>query len=125
MRTLAFSYDGTRVQGAGDPDGVGEQQCFVDLEGNASVIEVIHFEMGRCATTRTLSPAQPVPAQTKFELQPVDVGCIVTLTSEVELSVGQAFRPEAETERRRWASDYLQRVRRVLDDESAGRSFRT
>lgn len=108
----------------GTSDGVGEQQCFVDLEGNASIVEVIDFEMGRCATTRVVSPSPPVPTRTRFEIQPVDAGCIVTVTTEVDLPVGRAIPPDVEAEWRRWATEYLKRVRRVLGDEAGSQSFR-
>jgi hypothetical protein len=107
----------------GTPDGVGEQQCFIDLEGNASVIEIIHFEKGRCATTRVMSPTPPVPTRTTFEVQPIKAGCIVILTFEVDLAVGRGLRPDSETEWRHGAADYLERLRRVLDDEAGSPSF--
>jgi hypothetical protein len=102
----------------GTPDGLGEQQCLIDLEGNATILEVIPFEVGRCATTRILSPSPPAPTRTRFELQPIEAGCIITLTSEVDLPAGRISRPDGMTKWRRWATDYLQRVRRVLDDEA-------
>ena len=108
----------------GTPDGVGEQQCFIDLEGNATIIEVIHFEVERCATTRVVSPAPPVPTRTKFELQPIEAGCIVTITSLVDLPAGRVVRSDGETEWRRWAGEYLERVRRILDDEVGSPTFR-
>ncbi len=81
-----FKVPGTR-------NGVGEQQCFIDLEGNATLIEVIHFEVERCATTRVVSPSPPVPTRTRFEFQPIEAGCIVILTFEVDLPVGRGLRP--------------------------------
>ena len=108
----------------GTPDGVGEQQCFIDLEGNASVIEVIHYDVGRSATTRLVSPPPPVPTRTTFEVQPVKAGCIVRLASELDLPAGRALRPDGETEWRRWATGYLERLRRVLDREAGNPSFR-
>jgi hypothetical protein len=106
------------------PDGVGEQQCFIDLEGNATIIEVIHFEVERCATTRVLSPSPPVPTRTRFEVQPIEAGCVVILTSEVDLPAGRGLRPDSEAEWRHWAAEYLKRLRRVLDHEAGSLSFR-
>jgi hypothetical protein len=91
---------------------------LIDLEGNASIIEVIHFEVGSCATTRVVSPSPPVPTRTRFDVQPIEAGCIVTLTSELDLPDNRALRPDGETEWRRWATEHLGRVRRVLDDEA-------
>jgi hypothetical protein len=108
----------------GTPDGVGEQQCFIDLEGNATIIEVTHIEVERCATTRVVSPSPPVPTRMRFEIQPIGVGCIVIVTSEVDLPAGRIVRPDGETEWRHWAAEYLERIRRVLDDEVRSPSFR-
>ena len=103
---------------------LGEQQCFINLEGNAGVIEVIHFEVGRCATTRVMSPSPPVPTRTTLEVPPIEAGCIVRLMFEVDLPVGRGLRPDGETEWWHWAADYLKRLRRVLDDEAGSPSFR-
>src|SRR3954463_12080380 len=38
----------------GTPDGLGEQQCLIDLDGNPSIIEVIHFEADHNPASRII-----------------------------------------------------------------------
>lgn len=40
----------------GTGPGLGEQQCHIDHDGAASIIEVVELEPGRRAVTRLLSP---------------------------------------------------------------------
>ncbi len=56
--------------------GVGQQQCFLDLHGNTSIIEVVEYEEGRRAVTRAISPRPAVPVRSLHTVELLDVGCL-------------------------------------------------
>jgi hypothetical protein len=58
---------GYRVPGT--PDGVGEQQAFIDTAGNTTVIEVIEYSPGQRAITRQISPKPPIDTLSTWAVQ--------------------------------------------------------
>jgi hypothetical protein len=67
---------GYRVPGT--PDGVGEQQAFIDTAGNTTVIEVIEYSPGQRAITRQISPKPPIDTLSTWAVQSDGDGCIVS-----------------------------------------------
>ncbi|HEX8082095.1 MAG TPA: SRPBCC family protein [Jatrophihabitans sp.] len=105
---------GYRVPGT--PDGVGEQQAFIDTAGNTTVIEVIEYSHGQRATTRQVSPKPPVDTLSTWAVQSNGDGCIVSFQQDITVSPAQ--RPDAEAQNgwRAGVRDMLQRVRQTLHD---------
>src|SRR3712207_9467751 len=52
MRAIAFLDQARGIKVPRTPDGSGDQPYFIALHSNASIVEVSHFAMGRCPTTR-------------------------------------------------------------------------
>jgi hypothetical protein len=101
----------------GTPDGVGEQQCFIDVAGNKSILEVIEYDEGRRAVTRTLSPPDPDRTRMVYSLEPLGSGCILSLSLEMDASAEHCLNSTGRDQRRRRAQAqiYLLRVRQALD----------
>lgn len=71
---------GYRVPGT--PEGVGEQQALVGLDGVTQVVEVIECTPARRAVIKVVSPAMPVPVRLVYELEPLADGCFYTVRQE-------------------------------------------
>jgi hypothetical protein len=99
----------------GTPDGVGQQQCFVAPDGALSMLEVVEHVPARRAVTRTVSPSEPTPTRTSYDLTPFDGGCVLVFGVEVELFRDSALDPAGEQVWRREARGYLSRVQTALD----------
>lgn len=98
----------------GTPAGVGGQQCFIDHEGNASIYEVLEHEPARRQVSRLVSPAPAVPVRSSRTLEPLGTACLLTVGTEMDSSRGWS-----PAEQRQWTvavRDYLERVRRILED---------
>jgi len=110
--TVARSF---RVPGT--PGGLGEQQCFVDLEGNTSIHEVIEYSDARRAVTRMISPPSSIPLRATNSLEPLGDGCIFTVGMEFDAPAGTNWPQAQQDEWRRGALRYLARVRQTLAAE--------
>ena len=109
---------GFRVPGT--PAGLGEQQCFVDLEGSTSIHEVVEYVELRRAVTRMISPPTPVPLRATHQVEPLGEGCILSFGMEFDAPAGTIWPQEQQAEWRRTASRYLERVRHALAAEASG-----
>jgi hypothetical protein len=100
------------------PDGVGEQQGFVDLDGAVTIVEVVEHVPGRRAVIRQISPVAALPAWTTCAVQPIDDGSIVALATHLEPPPGVTLPPDwVERYSNDWrasAQDLLARVVRAL-----------
>lgn len=105
---------GYRVPGT--PDGVGEQQAIVGLDGTTTVIEVVDVVPEERVTVRVVSPgADPGHLSTTLLAPAPGGGTILTMISEFA-GPGHALRPEDELVWRAGTRDDLDRIRRTLDD---------
>ncbi len=102
----------------GTPAGVGQQQCFVDLDGNTTIIEVTEYLEARHATVQQVSPRPSVPFRSTYDLHPLEAGCILTVGLEGEAPSGSYWPRSLERDWRRQQQDYLDRVRRALAAET-------
>jgi Polyketide cyclase / dehydrase and lipid transport len=99
----------------GSPDGLGHQQCFTDLDGQTSIIEVIEYEEARRAVTQTISPTPAVPMRMVNELEPVSVGTLFIFRLEIDATTAAIGWTSATiAAQRQRMQDYLDRVRRAL-----------
>ncbi|WP_127782823.1 SRPBCC family protein [Rhodococcus sp. X156] len=94
--------------------GVGHQQCFTDVAGNTSILEVIEHEAGRRAVTRTISPRPAVPHRMVHLVDPAPNGTVLSLGIEIDVPAGQQIDPGFEPLQRRGLRDYLDRAQRAL-----------
>jgi hypothetical protein len=108
---------GFRVPGT--PEGLGEQQCFVDLDGNASIHEVIEYSEARYAVMRMISPASPIGLRATHRVEPLGDACILTIGMEFDAPADTTWTQDQQNEWRRGASQYVDRVRRTLAAETA------
>jgi hypothetical protein len=106
---------GCRVPGT--PRGVGEQQCYTDVDGNSTVVEVVEHVEGRRRTTRRLHPREPVPFRSTWTTEPLHDGCVYSAVVEVDLPAGTVLAPGIEAGWRAWARAHFAQVRRLLDAE--------
>jgi hypothetical protein len=102
----------------GTAKGLGEQQCFVDLDGNASIHEVIEYVEARRAVTRWVSPPLAVPVRATHNLEPVGEGCILSVGMEFDSPVRTIWPQQLQDEWRHRAQRYLERARRLLAQEA-------
>jgi hypothetical protein len=109
---------GYRVPGT--PVGLGEQQAFVDLRGNTSVIEVVEIVEFRRAVTKAISADSPIALTSVTSIDPVSGGCIFSVTHEYEMSPRGAYSVAQIAEIRQGIRDYLERVQRALVTWDAG-----
>jgi hypothetical protein len=105
---------GYRVPGT--PDGVGEQQAFVDTVGNTTVIEVIEYSPGHKAITRQVSPKPQVDTMSTWAVDSDGVGCILSYQQDITVSPAERLDAEAQSHWRASVRDMLQRVRQTLHD---------
>lgn len=99
----------------GTPSGVGEQQCFIEANGQTSIIEVVAEAKGRWAKARTVFPKR----NSFSSYMVVEEGgtAVFTYSSEEESPSLGASLVQA-----RMASDarrYMQRVAETLDKRAA------
>lgn len=80
----------------GSPTGVGAQQCFLDLDGNTTIIEVVEYEEGRRAVTRTISPRPTVPVRVLHTVEVLDAGCLLGIGIECDAPTAIAWTPDME-----------------------------
>lgn len=116
---LAPEWVARGFQVPGTPAGLGKQQCFVDLEGNTSIHEVIEYVEARRAVTRMISPPSPIPQRATHQLEPLGEGCILSVGMEFDAAAGTVWPQKQQDEWRRWAARYLLRVRQTLDAEAS------
>jgi hypothetical protein len=102
----------------GRAKGLGEQQCMLDLDGNATIHEVIEYIEARRAVTRWVSPPPPVPVRATHNLEPLGQGCILSVGMEFDSPVGTVWPQQQQDEWRHQAQRYLERARRLLDQEA-------
>ena len=103
----------------GTGPGLGEQQAHVDHDGQASIIEIIEFEEGRRAVTRSVSPKAPVPMRFVTTVEPLGLGSVLTWGMEFDAPASTMWGKEHQESLREWAMTYLNRVRRALDEETS------
>lgn len=98
----------------GTPRGVGEQQCLVNHDGSASIVEVIGEESPWWATTRPVAKSSTTSRST-YRLEPTVSGCRLTVGTVIEIPANAelAVRPEEWWEQQ--MRPYLNRIREVLD----------
>ena len=81
----------------GTPSGqVGEQQCFLHRRGDAryaTALEVVELQWGRRAVIVSLTG--PFPWRTSTEIEPADGGCVLKLSSQVQVSAEEQASVEA------------------------------
>jgi hypothetical protein len=102
----------------GTPDGLGQRQCFIDVDGNTSMIEVIEYQETRRAVARAISPPQAVETRTVHTVEPLDAGCLLTIGLEFDGAGTAVWPAEHERSWRVSTQDYLDRVRRTLNAET-------
>lgn len=98
----------------GTPEGVGEQQALVGLDGVTHVVEVIEYAANRRAVIKFVSPATPVPVRLVYELEPLVDGCLYTLRQEYDAAPHQGWSATETDAWRRRIKDSLERVRLAL-----------
>jgi hypothetical protein len=103
---------GYRVPGT--PSGVGEQQAFIDVGGNTSVVEVIEQNDARRAVTKTVSPSPAFPLRTTVTLDPVADGCLMVYRYEYDVPASQALTEDQLQSWHEQARRYLEAVRHTL-----------
>ncbi len=103
---------GYRVPGT--PEGIGEQQAFVFVDGSMTVVEVIELSPGRRAVVRKISPPD-VPQRTIFELVPTSDGCLYRQRVEVDVGKGKRLRPGFESHWQASTSAMFARLSSVLN----------
>ena len=108
---------GFRVPGT--PEGLGEQQCFVGLDGNTSIHEVMAYAEARYAVTRMISPPSPADIRATYRLEPLGEGCILSIGMEFDAPADTTWPQDQQDEWRRGTSRYLERVRLTLAVETA------
>jgi hypothetical protein len=87
---------------------------LVTADGMTVVIEVIEFEPGRRAMTRTVSPPNPGGERSIQEVDPIEGGCRYTIAQQVDARPGCRVFRSAEEQWRTWARASLERTRDVL-----------
>jgi hypothetical protein len=107
---------GFRVPGT--PEGLGEQQCFIDLDGNTLIHEVIEYAEARYAVTRMISPPTPADIRATYRVEPLGEGCILSIGMEFDAPASTTWPQNQQDEWRRFASRYLERVRLTLIAET-------
>jgi hypothetical protein len=108
---------GYRVPGT--PDGVGEQQAFVDVAGGTTVIEVVDGTPGERSATRQVSPKATLPTLSTWEVQPASDGCIVSFQQEMTVSAVSRPDPAAENRWREGIRDMFRRLRDTLQSQAS------
>ena len=103
----------------GTGPGVGEQQCHVDHDGQATIMEVVEFIEERRAVAVVVSPRPQVPVRLLTTLEPLGTGCVLTHGMEFEIPAQAEWPEEQQDAFQAYAVRYLGRVRRALDDEAA------
>ena len=94
---------------------MGEQQCFIEANGQASIIEVLAVEEGRSAKARTVFPRRN--SFTSYVVSEEDGTTTFTYTCETEspgLGAGLVQTGMASSARK-----YVQRVAETLDKRAA------
>ena len=97
----------------GTPLGVGEQQCFINRDGSASIIEVIGEESPWWATTRSIAPGG-TNSRSTYRIEPTATGCTLTVGAIIEVAANAEFVGDPDEW---WGSQirpYLSRVKEVL-----------
>lgn len=101
----------------GTGPGLGEQQCHVDHDGQATIIEVLELVENRRAVAVVVSPKPEIPVRMVTAVEALGTGSILTHGMEFEIPV-QAVWPEPQQDAfRLYAQKYLKRVRQVLDED--------
>ncbi len=97
---------------------MGEQQCHITHDGQATIIEVVELVEGRKAVAVVVSPKPSLLFRTVTRVEPLEVGCVLTYGVEFEAPADTQW-PKAEQDAfRTYAAAYLGRVREVLDADA-------
>ena len=101
----------------GTPDGLGEQQCMMLVDGTTSISEVIEYhesDGGGRAVTRQVSPPLPQDARTVHDVHAAPGGSVMVIRLELWAPTGAVWPAPYENYWHVSMTDYFQRVRGTL-----------
>lgn len=101
----------------GTPDGLGEQQCMMLVDGTTSISEVIEYhesDGGGRAVTRQVSPPLPRDARTVHDVHAAPGGSVMVIRLELWAPTGAVWPAPYENYWHVSMTDYFQRARGTL-----------
>jgi hypothetical protein len=101
----------------GSRSGVGQQVCFIGLDGKTSLFEVLEYVEGRRRVWERVSPRLELPVRATCDLERLDLGCLLRLGLEVDAPPERGpMSQEFQDAWRQGRREYVARLKRALEE---------